>query len=114
MNIYDEKKVITHEEARNIIDIDYDVLSEHYDCEKSKKEIKVEKQKVLDYITEQQAKEQRAKKVEKELEEIKALIRDIGDGAISFETSYQRMVFEALMNKIGRTSKVGETKWLIS
>lgn len=56
-NIYDEVKVITHEEARNIIDIDYDVLSEHYDCEKSKKEINVEKQKVLDYITQQQAKD---------------------------------------------------------
>ena len=39
---------------------------------------------------------------EKELEEIKAMVKDIGDGGVSFDTSYQHMVFEALMNKVGR------------
>jgi len=38
----------------------------------------------------------------KELEEIKAMVKDIGDGGVSFDTSYQRMVFEALMNRVGR------------
>ena len=39
---------------------------------------------------------------EKELEEVKAMVKDIGDGGVSFDTSYQRMVFEALMNRVGR------------
>ena len=39
---------------------------------------------------------------EKELEEVKAMIKEIGDSGVSFDTSHQRVVFEALMNKVGR------------
>ena len=38
----------------------------------------------------------------KELEEVKAMIKEIGDSGVSFDTSHQRVVFEALMNKENR------------
>ena len=43
-----------------------------------------------------------AEATEKELEEVKAMIKEIGDSGVSFDTSHQRVVFEALMNKVGR------------
>ena len=44
----------------------------------------------------------KAEATEKELEEVKAMIKEIGDSCVSFDTSHQRVVFEALMNKVGR------------
>ena len=44
----------------------------------------------------------KAEATEKELEEVKAMIKEIGDSGVSFDTSHQRVVFEALMNKVGR------------
>jgi hypothetical protein len=52
-------------------------------------------QRLHNYINEAEA-------TEKELEEVKAMIKEIGDSCVSFDTSHQRVVFEALMNKVGR------------
>ena len=88
-----------HEEARNNA---FNILPKSIGSKSSQLKLKYYFE-VDRYIKQSEA-------TEKELEEIKSMIKEIGDSGISFDTSQQRVVFEALMNKIGRLSKAGEDK----
>ena len=87
-------KLITHEEVRINIEINYGILDNYYSDEQSKNSIKKEKQNMLNYITQN---EQRDKDVARFMVLLNIYLTDTQ----TIEEMHERWALERKLSKVG-------------